>query len=165
LYGTGTAAANEVTTSSTNSAAIREYCLNAALDCSDTNQYCLRNWRKSVDKTYNIYYYDGLTGNKYDSGALAPYNIDVSPTSYSTAELPVNQITTDRPEKEDYRFIGWCPEANYNFTDKVCEGYNPTNYIRLGASAAGDKNFYATWESLNPDTPEEEDDEYADIDD
>ena len=145
LYGTGTAALTEVTTSSTNSAAIREYCLSSALDCSDTDetsQYCLRKWRKSVDKTYNIYYYDGLTGNRYEG--------DVSPDEYSTADLPFNQVVTaSNITKEHYTFGGWCPEANYSFANKTCEGYTPTNYIKLGASAVGDKNFYAIW---NPET-------------
>ena len=52
LYGTGTAAASFVSTSSKDSAAIREYCLQTALKseggttCDKNDQNCLRGWKK-----------------------------------------------------------------------------------------------------------------------
>ena len=134
LYGTGKTAVTGVSTSSKDSAGIREYCLQQAMDCSDQSDYCLRDWKKS--KTYTITYYDGVSGELYS-------NED----TYSTAELPTT-ITPTRPAaKSGYSFGGWCSESDYNSVNLTCSSV-PVANINLTSGATGSKVYYSIWEPI-----------------
>lgn len=134
LYGTGKTPVGAVTTAVKDSAAIREYCLQDALDCSDNNDYCLRDWKKS--KTYSISYYNSVNGQRYS---------EVTPSTYTTDSLPmVNQRPSDPDTQTGCTFKGWCSEGEYNSGEKTC-GATPSPTISLQKSATGNVAYYAIW--------------------
>jgi hypothetical protein len=134
LYGTGKTPVSAVTTAVKDSAAIREYCLQDALDCSDNSGYCLRDWKKS--KTYSISYYNSINGQRYSG---------VTPSTYTTDSLPMtNQRPTDPDEQPGCTFEGWCSDGEYN-SDKTC-GATPSSTISLPKSATGNMAYYAIWD-------------------
>ena len=134
LYGTGKTPVSAVTTAVKDSAAIREYCLQDALDCSDNSGYCLRDWKKS--KTYSISYYNSINGQRYSG---------VTPSTYTTDSLPMtNQRPTDPDAQAGCTFEGWCSDGEYN-SDKTC-GATPSSTISLPKSATGNMAYYAIWD-------------------
>ena len=138
LYGTGTTEVSAVTSASKNSAGMREYCLRKALDCDDKPGYCIRDWKK--EKTYSIAYYDGIDGTKYDN---------VSPTSYSTGNLPLNDesiVPASQLQKTGYTFKGWCAAGDYDIENKECDG-EITTTLNLPTSTTGAQRYYSVWKA------------------
>jgi hypothetical protein len=147
LYGTG-AAEQDLPQSvadartSKKSAAIREYCLQQTLQndnnqkCDSSNKYCLRGWKKS--KTYKIAYYNGRTGELYEN---------VTPDSYSTDSLPIEEMHPVPDAEEGYTFKGWCPYDSCNFVNgnASCSG-NVSMFITLGENSTGTKAYCSIWQ-------------------
>jgi len=134
LYGTGKEPSGEFNVSSSrDSAAIREYCLQETLKtdgvkCDKKNPACLRGWQKT--KTYSITYYDSITGDE----------LYMSTDSYTSTNLPIT--ITDKPTKSGYTFAGWCPESSCSGTTCSCTA---ARSITLSDGTSGDKVYYAIW--------------------
>ena len=137
LYGTGTTAATSVNASSKDSAAIREYCLQQALDCTAEKEYCLRDWKK--ERTYAILYYDGITGNR-------DYDVSSEYSTYKTTELPTKPAMTPTPKsKNGYTFLGWCSAGDYSGNNS-CDGL-VSKTIVIQSGTTGTVEYYSIWKS------------------
>ena len=153
LYGTGKTAASDVTTSSKDSAAIREYCLQQALDCTPEKEYCLRDWKK--EKKYSILYYDGVTEQR-------DYDVAPEDSTYTTTALPL-EFTPTPANKTGYTFLGWCSAGDYD-GNNGCDGLVSKTF-ELQSGTTGTLEYYSIWRSNTPSTPtptptdEETDDE------
>ena len=138
LYGTGKSPVDTVSTSSKDSAGIREACLLQTLNCDTYDadkDYCLRKWQKS--KSYTISYYDTMSGQTYEY---------MSPSSYSTASLPMD-IQVVPETKDGYAFMGWCcTKGGIPNNESDCIGGRVARTVSLSAQTTGSLECYGAWE-------------------
>lgn len=135
LYGTGTDALTSVTTASKDSAGIREYCLQQALQsddgttCDKTNSSCLRGWEKP--KSYAISYSDGMTNQSHDFE-----------DTYSTGNLPYT-FRPQEPTKSGYTFVGWCLSSKRS--GNTCSETISKN-LKIPENTSGALEYYSIWQ-------------------